>query len=103
MADLALNGTGAKKKYIYIQLERVQETVRTHSIENYAREVSSWVKTGIVAFVTSHKYQMEPQSSLWFTPACSSAIDHRNLVFCMYQRDHSSHNSHLFVTAQNNF
>lgn len=52
-------------------------------VENCATEVSFRVKAGIIAFVPSRKYQLKPQSFLWFTAARPAAIADSNHCVCM--------------------
>lgn len=56
-------------------------------VENCAPEDSFRVKAGIIAFVSSRKYQLKPQSFLWFTPARTAAIADSNHCLCVWQRD----------------
>ena len=70
--------------------------------EACAREIVSWLKAGIDAFVPSRKFQVKPHSSPWFSPACAAAIAHRNHYFHIFQRSDTDDNKRLFATARNN-
>ena len=74
--------------------------VFAHPAEKCAKEVSSWLSSGIEAFIPSHKYRVKPHSSPWFSPACATAIAHRNYYFHKYQRNSSIENKNLFTKAR---
>ena len=64
-------------------------------------KLSEWVKCGINSFVPCHKYHLYPNSQPWFTPACATAIAHRNHFFHLKQRDNCLENHKLFRHARN--
>lgn len=84
----------------FLQDAPLTDVFRLH-IENYTTEVSSYVKAGRDAFVPSVKYQVKPQSFLWFKPECSVTIAHGKYYFRLYQHDSYHHNRRLFVAAHN--
>ena len=49
-----------------------------------------WVQVGIDVYIPHSKYQVKPQSSIWFSAACAAAIVHRNNFFPLYQLNKSS-------------
>lgn len=75
--------------------------VFAHPAEKCAEEITSWLSSGISAFIPSRKFQVKPHSSPWFSPACAAAIAHRNHFFHQYQRDQSTANKDLFSEARN--
>ena len=44
-------------------------------------EFCEWFKVGSDAYMPYQKYQVKPDSSLWFSAACAAAIVHRNDFF----------------------
>lgn len=87
----------------------VQTINMRHSNSDVSNTVGfSWVtlaniKTSMAAFILSRKYQEKTQSFPSFTPACSTAILHRNNYFRLYQNDNSRHNRCLFFTVRNKY
>ena len=69
--------------------------------EECAKEITSWIQSGIEAFVPSRKYQIKPHSTPWFNPACATAIAHRNHYFHLYHRSKSAEDKHQFTIARN--
>lgn len=70
--------------------------------EKCATEISSGDKVSIDGLIPSYKHQVQPQSSSWFTKACSATIAHWNHDFQLYQYDSSNHNLLcLFMVAHN--
>ena len=67
-----------------------------------AAEITSWIHSGINAFIPSKRFQVKPHSSPWFTPACAAAIAHRNHYFHIFHRDNSNENKHNYTDARNN-
>ena len=51
-----------------------------------ANEFCEWVQTGIDVYIPYHKYQVKSHSSPWFSPACATAIVHRNHFFGLHQQ-----------------
>ena len=47
-----------------------------------ASAAALWVQVGIHVYI-SHKYQVKPHSSPWFSAACAAAIVHRNSFFLL--------------------
>ena len=66
-----------------------------------ASEFCEWVQVGIDASIPHRKYQVKPQSSLWFSAACAAAIVHRNHFFRLSQREKSSDSKVKFRQASN--
>ena len=48
-----------------------------------------WVQVVIGVYIPHSKYQIKPQSCLWFSAACTAAIVCRNHFFYLYQQDKS--------------
>ena len=71
------------------------------SAEDLAKEIISWIQTGIDAYIPNRKFQVRPHSSPWFNPACSTAIAHRNLFFHLYHQLKTEESKHLFTVARN--
>lgn len=71
--------------------------------ETWAEEVTSQISIGINTFISSHKYQLKPYSSSWFSPACVAAITHHNNLFRKFQRGNSTINKHLFTNVGNQY
>ena len=46
-----------------------------------ASEFFEWIQVGIHVYIPHRKYQVKPQSSPWFSAACTAAIVHRNHFF----------------------
>ena len=69
--------------------------------DDCAKEIISWLQSGIEAFVPSRKYQVKPHSSPWFNPACATAIAHRNHYFHLYQCSKTDEDKHQFTIARN--
>ena len=70
------------------------------SASGAASEFCEWVQVGIVVYIL-RKYQVKPQSSLWFSAACAAAIVHRNHFFRLYQKYESSESKVKFRQASN--
>ena len=66
-----------------------------------AREIVSWIQEGIQNFVPHRTYQVKPHSNPWFSPACASAIAHRNHYFHKYHKTGNSLDKINFVIARN--
>ena len=64
-------------------------------------EFCEWVQVGIDVDIPYQKYQVNPPSSPWFSPACAGAIVHRNHVFYLHQKDKSSESKVKFRQASN--
>ena len=52
----------------------------------FANDFSERVQAGIVAFISSRKFQMQPKSPSWFNVDCPAAISHRNRLYHCFQR-----------------
>ena len=52
-------------------------------------------------YIPHHKYEVEPHSSPWLSPACAAAIVHRNCFVCLYQQNKSSESKVKFKQASN--
>ena len=55
-----------------------------------ASELCEWVQVGIDVYIPHRKHKVKPQSSPWFSAACTVAIVHRNHFFRLYQQNKSS-------------
>ena len=66
-----------------------------------ASEFCEWVQVGIDVYIPQCTYQVEPQSSPWFSPVCAAAIVHRNHFFRLYQQNKSSESKVKFRQAIN--
>ena len=55
-----------------------------------ASEFCEWVHVGVDVYIPHRKYQVKPNSSIWFSAACEAAIVNRNHFFCSYQQNKSS-------------
>ena len=66
-----------------------------------ASKFCEWVQVGIDVYIPHRKYQVKPHSSPWFSPACVTAIVHRNHFFRLYQKDKSSQSKVKFRQASN--
>ena len=49
-----------------------------------AIEICEWVQVGIGLCIPNRKYQVKPQSSPWFSAACTAAKIYRNHFFRLY-------------------
>ena len=78
------------------------EAVFDLQVKACSREIVSWLLAGIDASVPSRKYQVKPHSSPWFSPACTTAIAHRNHYFHLFHRANTDENKRLFSAAKNN-
>ena len=47
-----------------------------------ASEICEWVHFGIDALITHHKYQVNPDPSLWFLDICAAAKAHSFFFVC---------------------
>ena len=65
-------------------------------------ELYEWVQNGIDVYIPRRKYQVKPDSSLWFSAACAAAIIHRNHFFRLHQQSKSSKSKGKFSQANNN-
>ena len=68
-----------------------------------AIEFCEWVQVEIYVYIPHQKYQVKPQSSLWFSAACAAAILHRNHSFRLYQQSKSSESSDRLVMVIKGF
>ena len=66
-----------------------------------AGEFCEWLQVGIDVYIPHHKYQVKPQSSPWFSAACTAAIVHRNHFFRLHQQNKSSESKVKFRQASN--
>ena len=66
-----------------------------------ASKLCEWVQVGIDVYIPHHKYQIKPDSSPWFSPACAVAIIHRNHFFHLCQQNKSSEFKVKFTKASN--
>ena len=66
-----------------------------------ASEFCEWVQVGTDVYIPHRKYQVKPRSSPLFSAACAAAIVHKNLFFCLYQREKSSDSKVKFSQASN--
>ena len=66
-----------------------------------ASELCEWVQVGMDVYIPHRKHQVKPNSSPWFSAACTAAIAHRNHFFNLYQKDKSSHSKVKFREASN--
>ena len=60
------------------------------SASTAASELCEWIQVGIDVYILHRKYQVKPNSSLWFSAACAATIVHRNHFFHLYQKNKSS-------------
>ena len=56
---------------------------------------------GIDVFIPSKKFQLKAHSQPWFTPACASAIAHRNHYFNLHSSTKTDESHRLFKLARN--
>ena len=66
-----------------------------------ASEFCEWVQVGTDVYIPHRKYQVKSHSSPWFSAACAAAIVHRNIFFCLYQKDKSAESKVKFRQASN--
>ena len=66
-----------------------------------ASEFCEWIQVGTDVYIPHRRYQVKPHSSPGFSAACAAAIVHRNLFFCLYQKDKSSDSKVKFRQASN--
>ena len=66
-----------------------------------ASEFCEWVQVGIDVYIPHRKCQVKPQSSPWFSPACTAAIVHINHFFRLYQQNKSSESKVKFRQGSN--
>ena len=66
-----------------------------------ASEFRERVQVGIDLYIPHHKYQAKPNSSPWFSAACTAAMVHRNYFFRLYQQNKSSESKARFRQASN--
>ena len=66
-----------------------------------ASEFCEWVQVGIDVYIPHRKYQVKLHSSPWLLAAFAATIVHRSQVFCLYQKDKSSHSKVKFREAGN--
>ena len=66
-----------------------------------ASELCEWVRVGIDVYIPHRKYQVKPHLPPWFSASCAAAIVHRNLFFCLYQKDKSSDSKLKFRQVNN--
>ena len=71
------------------------------SVSAAASEFCEWIHVGIDVYIPHRKYQVKPDSSPWFSPACAAAIVYRNHFFRLYQKDKSSDSKVKFRQASN--
>ena len=71
------------------------------SVSAAASEFCEWIHVGIDVYIPHRKYQVKPDSSPWFSPACAAAIVYRNHFFHSYQNDKSSESKVKFRQASN--
>ena len=55
------------------------------------------VQVGINVYISHHKYQVKPHSSLWFSAACAAALVYRNHFFHLHQQNKSSESKGKFM------
>ena len=66
-----------------------------------ASKFCEWCQVRIEVYIPHRKYQVKPHLSPWFSAACAATIVHRNLFFCLYQKDKSSDSMVKFRQASN--
>ena len=49
-------------------------------------EFCEWLQVGINVYIPHRKYKVKPNSSSWFSAACTTVIDHRNHFFVCTNR-----------------
>ena len=62
------------------------EDIFKFSASAAASEFCEWVQVGTDVYIPQCKYQVKPQSSLWFSAACAAAIVHRITFFVCTNR-----------------
>ena len=77
------------------------EDIFTLSASAAASEFCEWVQVGIDLYIPHRKYQAKPNSSPWFSAACTAAMVHRNYFFHLYQQNKSSESKARFRQASN--
>ena len=66
-----------------------------------ASKFCEWCQVRIEVYIPHRKYQVKPHLSPWFSAACAATIVHRNLFFCLYQKDKSSDSMVKFRQTSN--
>ena len=66
------------------------EDILKLSASGAASELCEWVQVEIDVCIPHCKYQVIHHSSPWFSAACTAAIVHRHIFFCLYQQNKSS-------------
>ena len=66
----------------------------------YLCEFCERIQVGIDEYLPHRKYEVKPNSSLWFSAACVAAIVHRNNFFC-FQKGKFSESKGKFRRASN--
>ena len=66
-----------------------------------ASEICKWIQVGIHVYITHHRHQVKPHSSLWLSAACDAAIVHRNHFFHLYQQNKPSESKVKFKQTSN--
>ena len=65
-----------------------------------ASEICEWVHFGIDALITHHKYQVNPDPSLWFLDICAAAKAH-SFFFRLYKENKFSESEVKLRQANN--
>ena len=77
------------------------EDVFKFSASAAASEFCDWIRVGINAYITHHKYQVKPHSCPWFSAAYAAAILHGNHFLQLCQQNKSSESKRKFRQVSN--